>query len=137
MTPSQHITCTCWGAAGTVAAWLRSASIYAFPARYEPFGLSVLEAALAGCALILGDVPSLHELWDGAAVFVSPDQPQTLRLAVEGLIEDAELRQALAMRARRRALTFTPRRMALEYLQVYTDLLTKRLSLAQETACAS
>ncbi len=31
------------------------------PARYEPFGLSVLEAALSGCALVLGDIPSLRE----------------------------------------------------------------------------
>ena len=34
------------------------------PARYEPFGLSILEAALSGCALVLGDLPSLRELWD-------------------------------------------------------------------------
>src|SRR5213078_3245163 len=30
--------------------WFERAAIYAAPARYEPFGLSVLEAALAGCA---------------------------------------------------------------------------------------
>jgi glycosyltransferase involved in cell wall biosynthesis len=123
--------------ANEVAAWLRRASIYAFPARYEPFGLSVLEAAQAGCALILGDLPTLRELWDGAAIFVSPDQPCTLRLALERLIEDAPLRQALAMRARRRALSFTPQRMAQAYLRVYTDLLAESSTYAEETACAS
>ena len=123
--------------ARTVAAWLRRASIYAFPARYEPFGLSVLEAALAGCALVLGDVPTLRELWDGAAVFVSPDQPETLRLALEGLIGDPGLRQALSMRARKRALTLTPRRMAMAYLSLYTDLLATWHRPAQEAACAS
>ncbi len=122
---------------GAVAAWLRQASIYAFPAKYEPFGLSVLEAALAGCALVLGDVPTLRELWDGAAVFVSPDEPQTLRLALEGLIEDPDLRQALAMRGRERALAFTPRRMAVAYLEVYRDLLSGRPSNAKESVCVS
>jgi glycosyltransferase involved in cell wall biosynthesis len=122
--------------ASTVASWLRIASIYAFPARYEPFGLSVLEAALAGCALVLGDVPTLRELWDGAAVFVPPDEPDTLRLAIQGLIDDPELRQALAMRAQRRALSLTPRRMAAGYLQAYTDLLTSR-QVVKEAACAS
>ncbi len=39
---------------------------------YEPFGLSVLEAALSGCALVLGDIPSLRENWDGAADFAEP-----------------------------------------------------------------
>lgn len=123
--------------ARSVAAWLRRASIYAFPARYEPFGLSVLEAALAGCALVLGDLPTLRELWDGSAIFVAPDQPDTLHLAIEGLINDCSLRQALAMRARRRALTLTPTRMARGYLEAYDDLLTKQSGTATESACAS
>jgi glycogen synthase len=120
-----------------VASWLQRASIYAFPARYEPFGLSVLEAAQAGCALVLGDLPTLRELWDGAAVFVAPDQPSDLRLALQGLIEDSALRQALAMRARRRALQYTPPRMARAYLEVYSDLLSGAQPYSQESACAS
>jgi glycosyltransferase involved in cell wall biosynthesis len=121
----------------SVAAWLRKASIYAFPARYEPFGLSVLEAALAGCALVLGDIPTLRELWDGSAVFVPPDEPEALQRALRGLIADSELRQALAMRARRRALTLTPQRMAAAYLELYAELLTNASSHAEEAACAS
>jgi glycogen(starch) synthase len=122
---------------GTVAAWLRAASIYAFPARYEPFGLSILEAALAGCTLVLGDIPTLRELWEGAAIFVSPDHPDTLRVALEGLIDDAGLRQTLSMRARKRALALTPTRMARAYLGLYTDLLTGPNLQAEEPACAS
>lgn len=118
-----------------VATWLGRASIYAFPARYEPFGLSVLEAALAGCALVLSDIPTLRELWDGKAVFVSLDDPATLRLALEALIEDSNLRQTLAMRARRHALTLTSRRMALSYARLYSELLVRRS--AKERACAS
>jgi glycogen synthase len=121
----------------SLASWLGKASIYAFPARYEPFGLSVLEAALAGCALVLGDIPTLRELWEGSAVFVSPDDPETLGLAIEGLIKDSGLRHALAMRARRRALAFTPRRMALAYLQIYGELLEGASRAAQEATCAS
>ena len=54
-----------------LADWYARAPIYALPARYEPFGLSVLEAALSGCALVLGDIPSLREIWGGAALFVA------------------------------------------------------------------
>jgi glycosyltransferase involved in cell wall biosynthesis len=120
-----------------LAGWLRHAGIYAHPARYEPFGLAVLEAALAGCALVLGDVPTLRELWDGGAIFVPPDEPYLLRLAIEALIDDPCLRLALAMRARRRALVFTPRRMAHAYLAIYSDLLARRDSYSEESACAS
>src|SRR5690606_16056187 len=54
----------------SVQKWLARASIYALPAQYEPFGLSALEAALSGCALVLGDIPSLREVWGNAACFV-------------------------------------------------------------------
>jgi glycosyltransferase involved in cell wall biosynthesis len=118
-----------------VAQWLARASIYAFPARYEPFGLSVLEAALSGCALVLSDVPSLREQWNGKAVFVQVDDPSTLRLAIEALIYDPDLRYTLAMRARRHALSLTPRRMALAYKRVYSQLLSRQLP--EEQACAS
>ena len=118
-----------------VGGWLARASIYAFPARYEPFGLSVLEAALSGCALVLSDVPSLREQWNGKAVFVGVDDPEILRLAVEALIHDPDLRHTLAMRARRHALSLTPRRMALAYTRAYSQLLSRRLP--EDQACAS
>ncbi|HLL56175.1 MAG TPA: glycosyltransferase family 4 protein, partial [Myxococcaceae bacterium] len=69
-----------------LAGWFSRAAIYALPARYEPFGLSVLEAAQAGCALVLGDIASQRELWDGAAVFVPPDDHAALEAALHALI---------------------------------------------------
>ena len=63
----------------------RAATVFAAPARYEPFGLGILEAALSGCALVLGDIASLRELWDGAAEFVDPDDPQALAAALDAL----------------------------------------------------
>ncbi len=82
------------------AAGWRRASIYAMPARYEPFGLSILEAGLSGCALVLGDIPSLREHWDGAAAFVAPDDREALRSAIEGLIDSPARRAELGRRAR-------------------------------------
>lgn len=46
------------------------ATVFASLARYEPFGLSVLEAAQSGLSLVLSDIPTFRELWDGAARFV-------------------------------------------------------------------
>src|SRR5579884_3586706 len=39
---------------------LAAAAIFALPARYEPFGLGILEAAACGCALVLGNIASLR-----------------------------------------------------------------------------
>jgi glycogen synthase len=103
--------------------WYRRAAIYALPARYEPFGLSVLEAARAGCALVLGDIPSLRENWDGAALFVRPNDHQALTASIQTLINEADARTEQARRAVARAATFTMARSADEYLRVYESLL--------------
>jgi glycogen synthase len=119
-----------------MAGWCAKASIFALPARYEPFGLAVLEAANAECALVLGDIASLRETWEGAAVFVAPDDAEALRDALQALIEDPTRRKALAARARFRAREFTPERMAAGYLSAYADLLAVRPSAREEAACA-
>ncbi len=123
-----------WLAPDDLAGWLARAAIFALPARYEPFGLSVLEAGLAGCALVLGDIPSLREVWDDAALFVPPDQPAALEAALRTLIMDAPSRDRFAQRARERALPYTPERMARAYLALYTQLV--RTHKPQRTACA-
>jgi glycosyltransferase involved in cell wall biosynthesis len=106
-----------------IAAEYRHAAIYALPARYEPFGLSVLEAASAGCALVLGDIPSLRELWDGAAIFVPPNDSAALQAALLFLIDDHHLRCAFGDAAQQRALSYSADRMTAGYLEAYADLL--------------
>jgi glycogen synthase len=106
-----------------LAAWLGRASIYCLPARYEPFGLSALEAALSGCALVLGDIPSLREIWKHRAVFVPPNDPEALEDALRRLIESPDRRSSLAAGARARALQLTPQRMVESYLAAYGEVL--------------
>ena len=105
-----------------VQSWMARASIYALPARYEPFGLSVLEAAMAGCALVLGDIASLRENWAGAAVFVPPDDSAALAEAIERIIGDAAQRHTLGQRARERSGRFTSAGMASAYGAAYDEV---------------
>lgn len=107
---------------GGLAEWYGRASIYALPARYEPFGLSVLEAALSGCALVLGDVPSLRETWDTAARFVDPGDPAELAACLRELAADDTRRLELAATALGRALELTPEVQARRYLEVYAGI---------------
>ena len=121
---------------------LSHAAIYALPARYEPFGLSVLEAALSGCALVLGDIPSLREIWGGAAVYVDPDDHSALREALLRLIDDRQLRERFGRAARERALFYTPERKAAAYCAAYDTLTgaaasSSSASLSEPHACAS
>jgi glycogen synthase len=105
-----------------MAAWHRRASIFVHPALYEPFGLAPLEAALAGAALVLSDIPSLREVWGDTAVYVPPHDSSALAVAVNSLIRQPQRRAACADAARQRAAGFTARRMARSYLDVYAAL---------------
>lgn len=109
-----------------LAAWLGRASIYCLPARYEPSGLSVLEAALSGCTLVLGDIPSLREIWRHRAVFVPPDDSAALEEALGRLIADPDRRALLAAGSRARALQLTSERMLEAYLGAYGEVLAER-----------
>ncbi len=77
--------------------------VYAAPALYEPFGLAVVEAAQAGCALVLSDIPTFRELWDGAACFVPPRDSAALATTVQSLLDDPSRRDALGHAAAERA----------------------------------
>ena len=105
-----------------LAAWMARSSVFAHPARYEPFGLAVLEAALAGNALVLGDIESLRELWDGAALFVPPGDHGALVGALKAFAGDPRGREVFAAAARARALRLGPDRMVAGYLALYGAL---------------
>jgi glycosyltransferase involved in cell wall biosynthesis len=112
-----------------LARWLGHAGLFVHPALYEPFGLAALEAAYAGCALLLADIPTLRELWDGAAVFFDPRAEDELLSALNALAADPARIDALAAAARRRARDFGADRMAGEYDRAYRELLSSRAAL--------
>ena len=114
-----------------IAEKLAGRPIFASPALYEPFGLSVLEAAQAGCALVLSDIPTFRELWSGAAVFVEPQDSDGFAGAIEKLIADSARRSELGTAARIRALRYTPEAMGARMAQLYSDL---RPSAVSKTA---
>lgn len=105
-----------------LAHWLARASIYAAPARYEPFGFSILEAARAGCALVLGDIASLREIWGDAAEYVDPDDPDDLLRALNHLIDHPQRLREMMERAWRRAQRYSGSRMGAGYMHCYRHL---------------
>lgn len=88
-----------------------NAGFFVSPARYEPYGLAVLEAASAGCPLILSDIPTFHELWDGVAVFFAPNDVAELARAMEMMLSFPEEGARLGEAARERAARYTPEAM--------------------------
>jgi glycogen synthase len=102
-----------------MGAALARSRVFASLALYEPFGLTVLEAAQAGCALVLSDIPTFRELWDGVAVFVPPADEEAAAAAMQALLDDPAEAARAGMAARARAARYSPAGMTAGVLAAY------------------
>jgi glycosyltransferase involved in cell wall biosynthesis len=99
------------------------AAVYVATSRYEPFGLSPLEAALSGCALVMNDNPVFRELWNDSALFFGRDDAEDLGRVIEQVLGDPELLRDRAERAHRTALgRFTAAQMVEQYQSLYREI---------------
>jgi glycosyltransferase involved in cell wall biosynthesis len=105
------------------ALWYSSATVFAFPSRYEGFGLPLLEAMACGAPVVSSSASSLPEVVGDAGLLVDPMDVAGLSAALRELLEDEDRRQALAAAGRARASEFSWRRMASETVQVYREVL--------------
>src|SRR2546426_4108791 len=102
-----------------VAAWLRRADLLVHPARWEGFGLALLEAMLASLPVVATHVSSIPEIVvDGeTGLLVPPDDASALAAAVNRVLDDpADLGERGRDRAR---AEFSVARMAERTLDVY------------------
>jgi glycogen(starch) synthase len=118
----------------SAADWLGRAAIFASPVKYEPFGLAALEAGLARCALVLGDLPSLREVWADTALFVDPGDPHHLADTLRQLTARPGECVEWGRRARERARRFGSGRMAHQYAGIYRTLRCDPAPIAWEDA---
>jgi glycosyltransferase involved in cell wall biosynthesis len=95
-----------------LAALYRGAAVVALPSLYEGFGLPAVEALAAGAPLVLSDLPVFREVAGDAAVYAPAGRPDLWRDSLRQVLDDPELRQELARRARRRSTQFDWRRAA-------------------------
>ncbi len=105
---------------------LARARVFAHPALYEPFGLGVLEAAQSGCALVLSDIPTLRELWDGAAIFCQPRDANDWTQTLEFLMNDERECANLGERAGQRAAEYSREAFVKNYRALYERLSPSR-----------
>lgn len=106
-----------------LARWLSARPVFVSAALYEPFGLSILEAASAGCPLILSDIPAYRELWDEVAVFVPPRDETGFTRAIATLVADDFERAVIGRAAKERAALYSPDAMAAQMAAIYRGLL--------------
>lgn len=134
--PFEHLHSLGSVSEAEIARWLASRPVFLSATHYEPFGLAVLEAAAAGCPLILSDIPTFRELWDGAATFVAANDATGFAAAADAIVGDTGLRMALGEAAQQRAARYTPAAMAAGMATIYAGLGVSPRSSAPATARA-
>ncbi|TIX68429.1 MAG: glycosyltransferase family 4 protein, partial [Mesorhizobium sp.] len=68
--------------------------------------------ATSATPLVLADIPTYRELWNGAAMFYDAHDPRDLARCLDRLSDDAQHRRRLGGAAARRARKFSPARQA-------------------------
>ncbi len=105
---------------------LDQAELLIHPARQEPFGRVLLEAAALGKAIIATDVGGTSEMLSHreSAWLVPPGEPQLLYEACEKLMPDPEIRQMFGSNAQKRISTqFTVEKSAQELASIWEKFL--------------
>ena len=93
--------------------------------------MTILEAALSRCALVLNDIPSLREIWGSAAVYFRTNDADSLAEAVRILSSDIQLRRSFANRSFQRAREcFNAHRMTDNYIQLYRNVIAQKTRAA-------
>ena len=85
--------------------------VFVSAALYEPFGLTALEAAQAGLALVLSDIPAHRENWDGVAIFRDCADHDGFARSINQLLAHPEEAEERGLPAQLRARAFTAARM--------------------------
>jgi glycosyltransferase involved in cell wall biosynthesis len=95
-----------------LAALYAGAAAFAYPSRFEGFGLPVLEAMAHGTPVITASGTATEEVAGDAGLVVPPGDPAALAEALQSLLEDPARAQALGAAGRERARSFTWERTA-------------------------
>jgi len=102
----------------------KSARAFIYPSLYEGFGIPPLEAMSFDCPVICSNVSSIPEVVGDAGEMFDPSDSESMRMAIERVIEDSALRETLIVRGRERIKLFSWERCAQETLNVYRQVLS-------------
>ncbi|MEW6231871.1 MAG: glycosyltransferase family 1 protein [Chloroflexota bacterium] len=99
-----------------------AAQVFAFPSLYEGFGLPPLEAMACGAPVVCSNTSSLPEVVGDAAILVNPRDVGEIVAAIERVIADSTLRDAMRAKGIAQAAKFSWERAARETLEVYANV---------------
>lgn len=100
----------------------RSSDILVFPSLYEGFGMPIIEAQAAGCAVITSGIEPMNSVAADAALFVDPLDTKAIEMQIKLLINDLNLRRDLVEKGYANAKRFLPEEITQQYINLYKEI---------------
>jgi glycosyltransferase involved in cell wall biosynthesis len=106
-----------------VWSWMKAADIAVLVSHFEGTPNVALEAAAAGCPMVLSNIPAHRAAFsDAEALFVDKDDPASIAAGILRLLEDLDLRKNMIRLAADRVATLTIDAAVSRYLDLYCDV---------------
>jgi len=105
-----------------LAEFFRGAAAFVYPSMYEGFGIPPLEAMAWGCPVICSNTSSIPEVVGDAGEYFEPESIDSMRFAIEHVLQTKARRELLVKRGFDRCTIFTWERCAAETLEIYRSI---------------
>ncbi len=125
----NHIKFTGFAPDEDMPIYYNACEAFVYPSIYEGFGLPPLEAMSCGTAVITSNTTSIPEVVKDNGLLVNPYSDSELQSAMETLVSDDSLREALQVRSLKRSAEFSWEKTAKITLDIYEQV----YNLVEET----
>lgn len=102
------------------------AQLLVFPSFYEGFGLPPLEAMSCGCPTVVSDIECLREIYENKSMYVSPEDPESIKNGIYRALTDESLRKSLIEGGKEHAKKFNWESSANKHLHIFEKTLRSK-----------
>ncbi|HYN53148.1 MAG TPA: glycosyltransferase family 1 protein [Methylotenera sp.] len=106
-----------------LAEFYRGAAAFIYPSKYEGFGIPPLEAMSMECPVICSNTSSIPEVVGDAGEYFDPDSTDSIRIAIECVLQNEERKKLLVQKGMERCGFFSWKRCASETLAIYQGII--------------